>query len=307
MLTLWHKYGILPVRKLIIGDENMKNNRLGLICLLSSQTNKKGFAGITSAKKSKNIHEICRVATIENIKSTLDTLHYCHEHNIRLNRITSDLIPFCELWDWRNDTVVLEGLSNIKKLALYYDITLTIHPSQFVVISSVNDEVVKNSIDNLTYHKDLSLLCGIQHIILHIGSNQPEAVERWIYNYNRLDSTLKALLNLEVCHSHDLETILYVNSKCNVNVVYDAHHQRLHNNNINKDTHIDNIRRVMKVNNKQTICHISSGKSKPTDKSHADYISKEDWEVFKYVFSKFDNLLIEVEAKAKEKNWSLFV
>lgn len=285
----------------------MKNNRLGLVCLLSIQNCKKGFAGITSAKKSNNVRNICRVATIENIKSTLDTLHYCHEHNIRLNRVTADLIPFCELWDWRNDVQVLEGLSAIKKLSNYYDIALTTHVNQFVVLASTSEDVVKNSIENLNHHKDVALLCGIEHIILHIGSGQPEAVDRWIYNYNRLDSTLKALLNLEVCHSHDLDTILYINSKCNVNVVYDAHHQKLHDNNIDKDTHIENIKKVIKVNNKQTVCHISSGKSKPTDKSHADYISKEDWEVFKGVFSKFDNLLIEVEAKAKEKNWSLLV
>ena len=40
----------------------MKNNRLGLVCLLSTMTNKKGFAGITSAKKSNNVHEIFRFA-----------------------------------------------------------------------------------------------------------------------------------------------------------------------------------------------------------------------------------------------------
>lgn len=285
----------------------MKNNKLGLVCLLSDMSCKKGFAGIISAKKSKNIHEICRVATIENIKSTLDTLHYCHEHNIKLNRITSDLIPFCELWDWRNDKLVLEGLSNIKKLALYYDITLTSHPDQFNVLSSVKDEVISNTIDNLTHHRDVALLCGIQSIIIHVGSVTEGAVDRWIYNYNRLDSTLKALLNLENCHNFSIDDILEINSKCNVNVVFDLHHEKTIHSDIDKDTYIQKLRKVMKVNNKQTICHISSGKSKPTDKSHADYISKDDWEVFKYVFSKFDNLLIEVEAKAKEKNWSLFV
>jgi UV DNA damage endonuclease len=270
-------------------------------------TNKKGFAGITSARKSNNVHDICRVATIENIKSTLDTLHYCHEHNIKLNRITSDLIPFCELWDWRNDKLVLEGLSNIKKLALYYDITLTTHPSQFIVLNSEKDEVIKNSIDNLMYHRDMALLCGIQHIIIHTGSTTEGAIDRWIYNYNRLDSTLKGLLNLENCHNFSIDDILEINSKCNVNVVFDLHHEKTIHNDIDKDTYIQKLRKVMKVNNKQTICHISSGKSKPTDKSHADYISKDDWEMFKHVFNKFDNLLIEVEAKAKEKNWSLFV
>jgi UV DNA damage endonuclease len=81
-------------------------------------------------------------------------LQYNVKNNLLFFRISSDLIPFashpiCGL-DWsRHFQLVFEQLGEfIKK----YNIRISMHPDQFVVLSSPTNEVVENSINELRYH-----------------------------------------------------------------------------------------------------------------------------------------------------------
>lgn len=278
------------------------NENLGLVCLLSTQTCKNAFNGIKSALSVSNevLYNKCKEATIINIQNTIDTLHYCHENNIKYNRITSSLIPFDDLLDWEYDNKITEGLQAINKLSIHYNIELTIHPSQFAVLSSDKKNVIENTKKILDYHYKLCKYIGIKHIILHVGSAKEDCLERFIDNYMDLNKEIQDLIRLENCKHHSLNDVLLVSDLCGVDVVYDLHHQILSQNRIlTANEHRLNAIRTMSRNKNKTICHISTGKSNPLDNSHADYISDVDYKIYSEALKGLD-VVIEVEAKAKE-------
>jgi len=275
---------------------------LGLVCLLSTQTCKNAFSGIKSALNADKVtlYNKCKEAAIQNIQSTIDTLHYCKANNIKYNRITSSLIPFDDLWDWESDNTIIDGLQAINKLSKYYKIELTIHPSQFAVLSSDNPDVINNTKQILNYHYNLCKHIGIQHIILHVGSAKEGCIERFIGNYSSLPSEIQDLIRLENCKHHSINDIIMINDLCGVDIVYDLHHQILNQNRVlSAEEHKINLARVIGRNKNKTICHISTGKSNPLDNSHADYISDVDYKVYNEALQGLD-IIIEVEAKAKE-------
>ena len=277
-------------------------NKLGLVCLLSTQQSKNAFTGITSAKKANPevLYSKCKEAAIHNINMTIDTLHYCHNNGIRYNRITSSLIPFDDLWAWDSDKDILAGLKAIKQLSQHYGIELTIHPSQFTILSSEKQEVVENSINILNYHHKLTKLCGIKHIIIHLGSAKEGADSRFIDNYLSLPSDLQSLLRLENCPHHSINDIILIKDLCGIDIVYDLHHQTLSQKQaLDSTQHIFNLTRVVGRNVNKTICHISSGKSNPFDNSHDDFINDTDKAIYSEALKHFD-VIVEVEAKKKE-------
>lgn len=273
--------------------------KLGLVCLKHNQSMKKGFAGIVAFNKATEAERTEKLskATLSNLQTTLDNIIYCADNNISAYRVSSEVVPFAELWAWQDDVMILFAMSKINKTAKQYNIKLIIHPDQFCVINSPDDKVVQNSINILKQHELLCKYIGIEHIILHTGGvygDKDNAISKFIDNYLGLSDDLRRLIALENCHYFDCNDIKLIADLCGINLVYDLHHERVIHNNIETLTHKINLLRL-----KPVICHISSGKSSPCDKAHADYISEEDLVVFSEVLRDYDGI-VEVEAKMKE-------
>jgi UV DNA damage endonuclease len=272
---------------------------LGLVCLRHNQSMKKGFVGIKTFNKATELERFNKLekASVENLQTTFNNIQYCIDNNIKGYRISSNLIPFSELWDWESSIFITYTMNRINKLASSNNITLIIHPDQFCIINSPDNKVVQNSINILKQHELLCNYMGIKHIILHTGGvygDKDKAITSFIDNYLNLSDSLQILVALENCHYFSANDIKLISDLCGVNTVYDLHHERIINNDVNTLTHKLNIARL-----KPVICHISSGKSSVIDKSHADYISDDDIEVFSEVL-KYYNGIIEVEAKMKD-------
>lgn len=273
--------------------------KLGLVCLKHDQSIKKGFTGIVAFNKASEAEKIEKLtkATLINLQTTLDNILYCADNNISGYRISSELVPFSELWNWQDNIMILSSMDKINKTAKHYNITLLIHPSQFCILNSPDDKIVENSINILKQHELLCKYIGIKHIILHTGGvygDKDVAITKFIDTYLQLSDNLQSLLALENCHFFQCNDIKLISDLCGVNTVYDLHHARTIDNNIDILTHKLNLARLEPV-----ICHISSGKNSPHDKSHADYISKDDIKIFAEVLAGY-NGIVEVEAKMKE-------
>lgn len=122
-----------------------------------------------------------------NLNSLQNIIHYNIKNNIKLFRISFDLIPFGS-----NDVNKLPwwDIFSVQFLKLGEKIRnngmrVSMHPGQYTVLNSPNVEVVKRAIADLNYHaKVLDSLCvpSEHKIVLHVGGiyNEKErAIERF--------------------------------------------------------------------------------------------------------------------------------
>ena len=270
----------------------------------ANQSFKKGFVGIKAIAKTpqREISSKLKIATLENINTSISNIKYCVENNIANYRISSNLIPFAEYFNWCEDKDILRELGNLRSYAKEGNISLTIHPDQFTILNSKKDEVVESSKQIINHHYKLAKLVGISAIILHTGGvygDKDSSMLRFVENFNALSKEVQSLLCLENCHYFSYSDVALISSLCNIKTCYDLHHERvILGSKVSLAHHIDNIDALMPF-----ICHISSGKNSLEDKSHSDYISSEDVKTIQSIFTldRFRDLVIEVEAKAKDK------
>ena len=279
---------------------------LGLVCMRKCRGFKKGFSGIKALQKASNTQVRSKLseASIYNLKETISNIQYCIDNNIYAYRASSNVIPFYEFWDWESNDEILRLMWYITKLSYNNNIVLTIHPDQFTVLCSPKQDVVDSSIQILSHHYKLAEYMGIKHIILHVGgvyNNKDQAMTRFIDNFMLLPELVQKLIRLENCHSYDIDDVLLISDICGVDVCFDFHHQRVIHGDVSVTNYLDIMKRVVEQNKCVTITHISSGKSCPSDKSHADFISVADINLFSSVLSHFMSVITEVEAKNKEQ------
>ena len=125
-----------------------------------------------------------------NLAALDNQLDYNIQNDIKLFRISSDIIPFgshpvntLKWWEKFNDR-----LKEIGNKALVNGIRLSMHPGQYTVLNSPDEAVVERAVTDLKYHTRLLEAMGLetQHkIVLHIGGiygNKTAALQRFIQN-----------------------------------------------------------------------------------------------------------------------------
>jgi len=274
--------------------------KIGLVCMLKGRGMKKGFTGIKALEKLSQVEidkKACEAA-LYNIDYTLECLKWVKNHGQGMFRVSSSLIPYNEFWNWKNFDSILEKLKILKKFAKDNNIRLIMHPDQFTVLNSENNEVVHNSIKILNHHYEISELLGVEDIIIHVGSSKGDYKERFIKNTKLLNKKLKAKILLENCHSVGIEDVIEICEKTGIRPCLDFHHDRIKPSSKSFENYIEKILNLSK--NKVPLAHISSpaGDEKNIYKSHSEYISTEDLIKFRKYFDLFD---VEIEAKGKEK------
>lgn len=193
-----------------------------------------------------NEYKTCRKDRIDNerlrtlILHNLSVLDKAIDYNIKngnhMFRVTSSLIPFgsssLNTLDWKD--AFSHIFESIKSKIIDNDIRISVHPGQYTVINSPDENVIENSIAELKYHADLlELLSGNQSskMILHVGGvygDKPAAIKRFIDVYNhRLDETIKKYLVIENDDRlYTVEDVLSIANQIPIPVVFDnLHHE----------------------------------------------------------------------------------
>lgn len=190
----------------------------------------------------------CRMknATDENLYTLIDhnlkaldaIIEYNFAHDILLYRMSSDLIPFgsspinCLNWQSLFEEQWKALGNKIKK----YGMRVSLHPGQYTILNSPRCEVVERAILDLRYHCDLLNVMKLDtthKIILHIGGiygDKTSAIERFIKEYQRVDSQIKNRLVIENDdHHYHIEDVLEISKQLHIPVVFDnLHHAILH-------------------------------------------------------------------------------
>ncbi|HRU40673.1 MAG TPA: UV DNA damage repair endonuclease UvsE [Candidatus Diapherotrites archaeon] len=244
-----------------------------------------------------------RAITVDNLYNTYRIILWCIENSISLYRLSSDLIPlavYIREWEWWEDRDIRNMCEKIKKIVDEGNIRISMHPDQFCVLNSDRAEVVKGSIAILEHHNKLSNMVGNRILVIHAGSGtggKSKAIERFIKNFNMLDEDIKKKIAIENDDKvFNAEDVLYLCEHLGVPMVLDIHHHKCNHEKDNLPQLMDRIKSTW--NGKRPKVHLSSGKTCPTDRHHADYIDFEDYrQTAELVKDEFD---IMMECKEKD-------
>jgi UV DNA damage endonuclease len=283
--------------------------KLGYACINTTLGKEGRFKTITvkSANKLTQEELIKKVKgiTVDNLYNTYKILQWNIENNIYMYRMTSNMIPLAthellEDWSWWNDKDILNICNKIKELVIKNDIRISFHPDQFCVINSPKEEVFNMALDILNYHNRLSDLLGNDILILHVGGiygDKESAMRRFIDNFNRLPIDIQNKIVLENDDkSYNVEDVLDICNHLGIRMCIDFHHDRCLLSSKGTDWLMYKVITTWKGQTPK--CHISSGKDKIDDRSHADYVSSEDFtRVVELTKGRFD---IMFECKMKE-------
>lgn len=162
-------------------------------------------------------------------------LDYNIQNDIKLFRISSDIIPFgshpvnkLEWWQ-----IFADQLKNLGQKSHSHNMRLSMHPGQYTVLNSPIDVVVKRAVEDLRYHARFldSLGLGPENkIVLHVGGvygDRLASMERFVSEYRRLDENIRQRLVIENDdRQYRIGDVLSMGRSEGIPVVFDnLHHQ----------------------------------------------------------------------------------
>ena len=208
----------------------MTGIRLGYACVntqLATPARTARLANVTDERIAELVD--ANLAALEAI------LRWNRSRGIQVFRLTSNLIPFgshpantLPWWEIFADRFVRLG-----RLMRSAEMRISTHPGQYIVLSSIREDVVAAAVAELSYHDRLLSAFGLGHshkVVLHLGSGVADpraAYDRFAAGYGRLSPGAVRRLVLENDERWPLDTTLDWAERLGLPVVFDAFHHEL--------------------------------------------------------------------------------
>jgi UV DNA damage endonuclease len=267
---------------------------------------------ISSCTLKNATEEHIRALIQKNLAALNMILDYNIRQDIRLFRISSDLIPFgshpVNIVEWQKDFheyFVMLG-EKIKQAGL----RVSMHPGQYTVINSNNPEVVERSVQELIYHARFLDALGVDctnKLILHIGGvygDREKAIGNFIREYLCLPQEVKRRLvieNDERCFN--ISEVLRISERCGAPVVFDNLHHKINPplERLSDDEWIKRCGLTWKSEDGRQKIHYSQQKEQASPGSHSDTIYLQPFiEYYEQISITPPDIMLEV----KDKNLS---
>jgi UV DNA damage endonuclease len=286
--------------------------RFGLCCLFKKEpvsfrtTTAKRLLSLKRDRQLQKLSEIC----FHNASKLYLALETVNRLDIGAFRIMSPFFPRMthpdvgyRLEDLPDAVEIRQQLERSRVFARQHDIRLSFHPDQFIVLSSANPHVVKNSIRELEYQGMLAETVGADIINIHAGGvygDKFQALQRLNDVLPDLSVAVRERLTLENDDvSYTPRDLLSFCERLSIPLVYDVHHHRCNPDGLSVDQATTLAEKSWQAVEREQYCHISSPRSGwlgGDPKPHADYIDPADLPVCWLG----REMTIDVEAKAKE-------
>lgn len=247
-----------------------------------------------------------------NLRALENILDYNRKMDIRMFRISSDLIPFgsspvnqLEWWKIFEDTFRRLGDKIIKER-----MRVSMHPGQYTVLNSPYEDVVRRAVEDLRYHArvlDAMGLDSTHKIILHIGGvygNKPEAVERFKANYFLLEESIKNRLAIENDDkSYSVEEVLAIGLETGAPVIFDNLHHRVKPSSSGRSEMewLEACKKTWKPQDGQQKIHYSQQDTNKRGGSHSPTIRIQEFMEF---YSRLGRSDLDIMLEVKDKNLS---
>ena len=280
-----------------------------------------GYACLTIAVENtdfksciiKNCNQERFLSVIKNnLTSLFNILNYNIKNDIKVFRISSDLIPlgsheYIPVKNWED--YFEKELSDIQEIIKNTGVRLSMHPGQYTVLNSPNADIVRRAVRDLEYHdKVMSILKVNQEnkIILHVGGiygDKKGAIERFKSNYKELSQNIKDRLVIENDDKlFNIIDVLEIGNDLGIPVVYDNLHNQCNKLTEESDSYwiMDAYKTWKKSDGRQKI-HYSQQNPKKRQGAHSDTIATEEFLNF---YNSLSNKDIDIMLEVKDKNIS---
>lgn len=252
----------------------------------------------------------------ENNISSLNTmLPTILKDGIKAFRLSSSLLPLFDMApeDYKSDSKVNDLLKTTGKFILDNNMRLIMHPDQFVVLSSNNENVIKNSISILEHHNwilDNMNLPANRKFLINIHGGVKGNSDILLKSIEKLSDNCRNRLvfeNDEKAYSvNDLYKV-YKSSGCSI--TFDSHHHTFNEDNLSSEdamnlaisTWEQGIKPSTHISN-TSIEFLNDDKASFKDKrKHSDYIHY----LFDHQIKANNDGLIDIDVEAKMKNLAI--
>ena len=181
---------------------------LGYACINTALKSGGIFTNRTMRRKtfeSKGLDYVSELS-LQNVKDLETHIHWNNEHGIKLFRLSSQIFPWMEEYEWsdlKDWDEISSRMLDIGKLATESGQRLTMHPGPFHCLASPTPKVVERTIKGLDKHAEQFDMMGFEpsnynKINIHVGGaygDKKAALKRFCENFELLgDSTKKRLV-----------------------------------------------------------------------------------------------------------------
>jgi UV DNA damage endonuclease len=188
-----------------------------------------GFKSNDTRRWQKNPHLKCSLEEVDRI------LDYLHAVKIDMYRLSSDLAPYATHPDMPQfHDMVAESdaeLAAFGARARGYDIRLSFHPSQYVLLNAPDPAITRKSIWDFASQAEMldRMGCGPEAVMVtHVGGvydDHAASRARWIAGWEQCPDHVKARLVLE---NDDIRfsaaDVLWIHERTGVRLVFDYQH-----------------------------------------------------------------------------------
>ena len=220
---------------------------LGYACINMELNARKGDDRVTTNRTmiKKTFHDkgvdYASELIIQNVVDLSKIIDWNEQNNIKFFRLSSEMFPWASEYyqDW--DSVphidfIKMWLENAGLKAKEYGHRITSHPGPFNVLVSPNENVVQNTITDLTIHADIFDFMGLSRtpynkLNIHcngVYGDKQSAMDRFCKNFERLPESVQSRLTVEnddkasMYSVKDLYEGLY--KRIGIPIVFDYHH-----------------------------------------------------------------------------------
>ena len=182
-----------------------------------------GFKSNDTRRWQKDPHLRCSLDEVTRI------LDYCHAEKLDMYRLSSDLAPYAthpDLPQFHGQLAEADAeLRAFGAKARDYDIRLSFHPSQYVLLNSPDDALTAKSIWDLASQSEM---LDRMELVTHVGGvydDHDASRERWIRGWERCPDVVRRRLVLE---NDDLRfsaaDVLWIHERTGVRLIFDYQH-----------------------------------------------------------------------------------
>ena len=180
---------------------------------------------------------------IQNVVDLNKIIDWNEQNNIKFFRLSSEMFPWASEYyqDW--DSVphinfIKMWLENAGLKAKEYGHRITSHPGPFNVLVSPNENVVQNTITDLTIHADIFDFMGLSRtpynkLNIHcngVYGDKESALDRFCKNFERLPESVQSRLTVENDDKASMYSVkdLYegIHKRIGIPIVFDYHHYK---------------------------------------------------------------------------------
>lgn len=269
--------------------------------------------GFKTCRKANATEEKLKELIHFNLNSLENVIDYNIKNNIKLFRISSDIIPFgsspvnaLEWWE-----IFKPQFDQIGRKIASSNMRVSMHPGQYTVLNSSNEEVISRAVEDLVYHTKFldSLRAGPEHkIVLHIGGvyqEKEKAMQRFVKNYQTLlsDAIKKRLVIENDDRSYTVSEVLEISQATGAPVIYDNLHNAINTSDITKDDAywIEQTRKTWKSEDGPQKIHYSQQSPMSRIGAHTRTIALDPFMDFYHRVARED---LDIMLEVKDKNLS---